>query len=256
MKVSKVIFFFSCGLFLFACKSSTKQKTDSVYSRHLQRHVPLTIISTALPDKKEDMNLLLFNNNSMLEEVRVKAIIDSLYKNKLIQPLMLVAFDGKETDYGLEETDSPAAKAYKQYNSFIDDELYPFIKKKATIRKFNSVAICGFMKAATTVFDVAYNDDNKFQMVGMFSPQFNETNIGKEKTALEIIQSMKKKPTIKIFVEDNGIDSSALKFQQIIAGKPSIKECKLVAKNGGEAALKMKPTIQNFAAFVLWAFPK
>jgi enterochelin esterase-like enzyme len=256
MKIFKIIFLFSVGVLLFACKSSTKQKTDSIYSRHLQRHIPLTIISTALPDKKEDMNLLLFNNNNMLEETRAKTIIDSLYKKKLIQPLMLVAFDGLETDYGLEEVEGKEAKDYKQYNSFIDDELYPFIKKKATIRKFNSVAICGFLNAAKTVFDVAYNDDNKFQMVGMFSPQFNETKIGKAKTELEIIQGMKKKPTIKIFVEDNGIDSCAMKFQQIIAGKQSIAECKLVAKNGGEAALKMKPTIQNFAAFVLWAFPK
>jgi enterochelin esterase-like enzyme len=256
MKILKNTFFFSCVLFLFACKSSTKQKTDSVYSRHLQRHMPLTIISTPLPDKKEEMNLLLFNNNSLLEEVRAKTIIDSLYKKKLIQPLMLVAFDGLETDYGFEESEGKEAKEFKQYNSFIDDEMYPFIKKKATIRKFNSVAICGYKNAAKTVFDVAYNNDSKFQMVGMFSPQFNEAKSEKEKSELEIIQSMKKRPTIKIFVEDNGIDSAAIKFQQIIANKPSVKECKLVSQNSNEAALKMKPTIQHFAAFVLWAFPK
>jgi Putative esterase len=256
MKISKIIFLFSCSLFLFACKSSTKQKTDSVYSRHLQRHVPLTIISSAMPDKKEDMNLLLFINTSMLEQVRVQKVMDSLYKSKLIQPMMLVAFDGKAGDFGFEETEGKAGKEYKQFNTFIDDELYPFIKKKATIRKFNNVAICGFMDASKTAFDVAYNNDSKFQMVGMFSPQFSTEKIGKDKSEYEIMQGMKKRPTIKIFLEDSGIDSSALKFAEIIASKPSISECKIIPQETGDAALKKMPTIRNFAAFLMWAFPK
>jgi enterochelin esterase-like enzyme len=256
MKILKIIFLFSVSILLFACKSSIKQKTDSIYSRHLQRQIPLTIISTDLPNKKEDMNLLLFNNNNMLEAVRAKIIIDSLYKNKLIQPLMLVAFDGLETDYGLEEMEGKEAKEYKQYNSFIDDELYPFVKKKATIRKFNSVAICGFMNAAKTMFDVAYNDDNKFQMVGMFSPKFNEIKKGNTKTELEIIQGMKKKLTLKIFLEINSNDTTASQFETIILNKPSIILNKIAHNNNTDSNIKKTPTIQNFAAFLLWAFPE
>jgi enterochelin esterase-like enzyme len=257
MKIFKIALFFLFALFLFACKSSkTKQKTDSVYSRHLQRHVPLNIISSAMPDNKEDMNLLLFINTSLLEQVRAQKVMDSLYKAKLIQPMMLVAFDGKESDFGFEETEGTAAKEFKQFNTFIDDELYPFIKKRATIRKFNTVAICGFMNASKTAYDVAYNNDNKFQMVGMFSPQFSTAKTAKSKNEYEIIQGMKKRPTIKIFLEDSGIDSSAIEFASMIANKPSVSECKIIPQETGDAALKKMPTIRNFAAFLMWAFPK
>ena len=256
MKILKAIFLFTTISLFFACKAGTKQKNDKVYSRHLQKQVPLTIISTALPNNKEDMNLLLFINTSLLEKVKAQEIIDSMFKAKLIQPLMLVAFDGQENDFGFEEIEGAMAKDYKQFNSFIDDELYPFIKKKATIRKFNNVAITGFMNASKTAFDVAYNNDNKFQMVGMFSPQFSNKKIGKAKNEFEILQSMKKRPTIKIFLEDAGIDSSAIKFAEIIANKPTITECKIIPQEVGDAALKKMPTIRNFGAFLLWAFPE
>lgn len=256
MKIINTIVLFTCISILFACKGGTKQKNDKVYSRYLQRQVALTIISTALPDNKEEMNLLLFINTSLLEQARVQKIIDSLYKAKLIQPIMLVAFDGLEKEYGFEETEGAIAKEYKQFNTFIDDELYPFIKKKATIRKFKNVAITGFMNASKAAYNVAYNNDNKFQMVGMFSPQFSNEKIGKAKNEFEIMQGMKKRPSIKIFLEDAGVDSSAIKFAQIIANKPSIMECKIIPQVAGDAALKKMPTIRNFAAFLLWAFPK
>ncbi len=255
MKPNKFLFLLVLIICIFGCKSSIKQQSDSVYSRHLQRHVPLTIITTPMPNKKEEMNLLLFNNNSLAESTRAKKIIDSLYKLKQIQPLMLVAFDGKQEDYGLEEDDSKLSKEYKQYNKFIDDELYPFVKKKAVIRKFNSVAVCGFMDASLSAFDVAFNDDNKFQLVGMFSPLFAYGDNDNAST-LQIIQSLKKRPTIKLYVEDSGLDSSAIKFQQIMASKQSITECKLIPQETGDVVLKKMPTIRNFAAFLLWAFPR
>jgi hypothetical protein len=250
MQHFKTILFFATSILIFSCKSSIKENTDAVYSRHLQAHIPLTIITTPMPDKKEDMNLLLFNGSkNLLDEARAKKIIDSLYKKKLIQPLMLVAFDGKEANYGLTEKDNTADKQIEKYNKFIDDELYPFVKKKSVIRKFNSVAICGFMNASKNTFEVAFNDDNKFQMVGMFSPQFNEDDF-------TTIQALRKRPTIKLYVENSGIDSSAIKFSQIIASKQSITECKIIPQDSGDAALKKMPTIRNFAGFLMWAFPK
>lgn len=155
-------------LFIFGCRSKVKQLQDSVYSRHLQRHVPLEIITTPMPDNKEEMNLLLFNSADKLEEVRAKAIIDSLYKKKLIQPLVLVAFEGKAGDYGLEESDAPEAKQYKKFDDFVINELYPYIKKKVVIRKFNSVAICGFGESSVSAFDIAYGNDEKIQSAGLF----------------------------------------------------------------------------------------
>ena len=60
------------------CKSKIKQQDDELYSRHLQRHVKLTIINTAMPDDKSQMNLLLLNDGQDINKFRVKEIVDSI----------------------------------------------------------------------------------------------------------------------------------------------------------------------------------
>ncbi len=243
-------------IFAFACKSSIKQQEDSIYSRHLQRHIPLTIIATAMPSKKEEMNLLLFIDNNLLEEIRAKKIIDSLYKKKLIEPMMLVSFEGKEGDFGMEEAKMDQAKQYKKFNAFVSDELYPFVKKKAVIRKFNSVGIVGFLKGAVSSFDIAFNHDEKIQMVGMFSPQFNLGNESDGELLFHILESSRKKPSLKLWIEDGGLDSNVIKFDQIISNKIKTIDGTFIPQEKADGALKKKPNIRNFAAFLLWAFPK
>ncbi len=245
----KILFILITIIYLLGCKSSIKQQDDSVYSRHLQRHVALTIITTPMPNKKEEMNLLLFNKRELLENVRAKKIIDSLFKNKLIQPLTLVAFDGKTEDYGLEEVEINEAKQYKQFNDFVSGELYPFVKKKVVIRKFNSVAICGFGETALSAFDVAWNNDEKISKAGMFLPlAFANKNI-----TLETIGSLRKRPNLKIWITDNGkYDSSIIKIYRIISAKNNTTKSFFV--NAGSTSNQTE--VYNFAEFLLWAFPK
>jgi enterochelin esterase-like enzyme len=76
-----------------------------VYNWHLQWYVDHSSVTTAILDKKEEMNLLLFNDSKWPEKTRAKEILDSLYKKKKIQPLLLVAMSGQQSDYGLEESD-------------------------------------------------------------------------------------------------------------------------------------------------------
>jgi hypothetical protein len=105
------------------------------------------------------------------------------------------------------------------------------------------------MNASKNVFEIAFNDDNKFQMVGMFSPQFSEADFA-------TIQALRKRPTIKVYMEDAGGDSTAIKFATVITSKQSIAECKIIPQELGDAALKKMPAIRNFAGFLMWAFPK
>ena len=245
MKMYKILFSPVIIIFLFGCKSSIKQQDDTVYSRHLQRHVGLTIITTPMPNKKEEMNLLLFNKRELLESVRAKRIIDSLFKKKLIQPLVLVAFDGKNEDYGLEETEIKAAKQYKQFNDFVTGELYPFVKKKVVIRKFNSVAICGFGETALSAFDVGWNNDEKVSMVGMFDPALGTSG---DNSILQTIEGLRKRPNLKLWIAGDKADSLSLSFKKIMDNRKSISECTLILRNAGNDT--------NFAEFLLWAFPK
>ena len=132
------IFYSQPVLFLLQpAASKIKETKDSVYSRHLQKHIELTIISTPVPDEKNSFNLLLLNDGQDIESLRVKEIIDSLYKKKLIQPLLVVAINAYDRmqEYGI--AGYPDYKnngtAAEKYAAFIDDELYPFIKKKTGV---------------------------------------------------------------------------------------------------------------------------
>src|SRR6187551_2063775 len=89
--------------FLTGCKSNIKQQEDNIYSRHLQKHITLTIISTPPPDDKSSMNLLLLNDGQDIAQLGVKEIVDSLYDKNLIQPLVIVAIHASDRiqEYGV-----------------------------------------------------------------------------------------------------------------------------------------------------------
>ena len=54
-------------ILLSGCHSKIKEHKDKVYSRHLQKHISLTVISTPVPKEKGDFNLLLLNDGQDIE---------------------------------------------------------------------------------------------------------------------------------------------------------------------------------------------
>ena len=57
-----LILLLAAAFTLSSCKKKIKQQEDEIYSRHLQEHIKLTIITTPMPDDKGKMNLLLVND--------------------------------------------------------------------------------------------------------------------------------------------------------------------------------------------------
>jgi enterochelin esterase-like enzyme len=260
MKYQKVIFtvlFFSVFI---ACKKGVKQHEDSIYSKHLQTHLALTILTTPMPDDKADLNLLLFNNSKDLQQLDAKKIIDSLYKKKLIQPLVVVAIEENQNNYGLAGLGSETNTT--KYSTFIDDELYPFVKKKVTTRKFKSITIAGCSRAGVSAFDIAWNYADKINKVGIFSPTFDyadKTDSGK--AALAFIKSSRKRPKLQLWLyaagnENNIVLNNVLSLKQILEDKSSITpdDITLITdKNGTNDYTNWR---NQFAAFILWAFAK
>jgi enterochelin esterase-like enzyme len=159
-----------------SCKNKIKQQEDELYSRHLQRQVKLSIISTPIPDDKSELNLLLVNDGQDMGQFRMKAIVDSLYGKKLIQPLIVVgiAAGDRMKEYGVSEKPDFMNRGDKadHYAAFIDDELYPFIKKKAGVRKFKTVVLSGSSLGGLSAFDIAWDHADKIDKVGVFSGSF------------------------------------------------------------------------------------
>ncbi len=197
-------------LLLQSCGSKIKQNKDSVYSRHLQKHIDLTILSTPVPKDKSSFNLLLLNDGQDLEQLRVKKIMDSLSSKKLLQPLVVVAINAfdRMQEYGVAgypdyQNNGIAAE---KYAAFIDDELIPFIKKNSGVRKFNSITIAGCSLGGLSAFDVAWDHADKIDKVGVFSGSFwyrdkdskdADYSDDKDRLIINKIRSSRKRPHLK-----------------------------------------------------------
>ena len=210
----KKYFFRALALLLLVsaagCKKRIKVQEDEIYSRHLQRQVKLTIISTPIPDDKSELNLLLLNDGQDLGQFRVKEIVDSLYKKKLLQPLIIVgiAAGDRTKEYGVNGEPDYLNRGDKadKYAAFIDDELYPFAKKKTGVRKFKSIALAGCSLGGLSAFDIAWDHADKIDKVGIFSGSFwwrdkddkaADYNNDKDRIILNKIQSSRKKPHLQ-----------------------------------------------------------
>jgi enterochelin esterase-like enzyme len=200
-----------------SCKSKIKQQDDELYSRHLQRQVKLTIISTPMPDDKSKMNLLLLNDGQELGQFRVKEIVDSLYSKKLIKPLLVVGIHAGDRmkEYGVADYPDFLKRGDKadSYDAFINNELYFFAKKNASVRKFKTVAIAGCSQGGLSALDIAWNHAEKIDKVGVFSGAFwwrdkddkaADYSDAKNRIILNKIRSSKKKPGLKYWFYAGG----------------------------------------------------
>lgn len=199
------------------CKNNIKQQEDEIYSRHLQTHIKLTIISTPAPTDKSKINLLLLNDGQDVASLRIKEIIDSLYEKESIQPLVIVAVHANERmqEYGVigkPDFNNNGSRADK-YASFIENELYDFAKKRAGVRKFNSVALAGCSLGGLSAFDIAWTNADKIDKVGVFSGSFwwrdkdaNAVDYSdkENRIMLKKIKSSRKKPHLKYWFYSGG----------------------------------------------------
>ena len=190
---------------LFSCHSKIKERNEEIYSRHLQKHISLTIISTPPPKNKSDFNLLLLNNGQDMQREGIKEILDSLHRKKLINPIIIVgtkAFDPRQ-EYGVAGfTDRKNnGKLASKYGAFIVNELLPFIKTKSGVRSFRSVSIAGSGMAGISAIDIAWNNWQKFDRVG-FLPEFDNSHAGMDFSNLsEMISKSRKRPKIQFWLD-------------------------------------------------------
>jgi predicted alpha/beta superfamily hydrolase len=199
------------------CKSKIKQQDDELYSRHLQRQVKLTIVSTPMPDDKAELNLLILNDGQDMTRFRIKEITDSLYKKKLIKPLLVVGVHAGDRmkEYGVSDKPDFAKRGDKAgyYDEFINNELYPYAKKMATVRKFKSVVIAGCSQGGLSAFDIAWNHADKIDKVGVFSGSFwwrdkddkaADYSDEKNRIILTKLKASRKKPALKYWFYAGG----------------------------------------------------
>jgi enterochelin esterase-like enzyme len=204
-------------IILSGCSSKIKEHKDEVYSRHLQKHIGLTILSTPVPKEKGDFNLLLLNDGQDIEKLGIKNIVDSLNRKKLIQPLVVVAINAfnRMQEYGVADNSDYQGNgaSAEKYSNFIINELLPFIKKQSGVRKFNSITLAGYGLGGLSAFDVAWDHADKIDKVGVFSGSLgisdkntNDPSYSDDKSRILInkIRSSRKRPHLKYWFYAGG----------------------------------------------------
>lgn len=208
---------FTGCIFLFSCKKNTKQREEEIYSKHLQEHLKISVISTPPPDDMGKMNLLLVNDGQEFAQFRVKEIVDSLYKNNLIKPLLVVGIHAKYRNsiYGVSGFPDYKKNGDKAsyYAGFINNELIDYIKKNAGTRTFESIAMAGCSLGGLSALDIAWDHHEKIDKVGVFSGSFwwrdkdaaaKDYDNEKNRIMLSKIKDSRKKPKLKYWFYTGG----------------------------------------------------
>ncbi|MFT3679736.1 MAG: alpha/beta hydrolase-fold protein [Ferruginibacter sp.] len=268
---------------LCACAKKVKQKEDEIYSRHLQAHIKLTVISTPMPDEKSDMNLLLLNDGQDTDKWKIKETLADLYKNNQIEPVLVVAIhaDKRNDEYGVAgypDFQNRGSRADK-YADFIDNELYAFIKKKAGVRKFKSVVIAGASMGGLSAFDIAWNHADKIDKVGVFSGSFwwrdkdaAATGYSDEQNRImyNYIKSSRKRPHLKYWFyagakEENGdrdkdgiidVIDDTKDLVELIKSKNVCPPADIAYTEAADGVHEYSSWSKALPGFLLWAFGK
>lgn len=146
-------------------------------SAYLKRAVEIEIFSPDHLMGNERVNLLLLNDGQDLDQMQMEPMLNGLYEKWRIEPTVVVGVKAgteRVQEYGVAGRPDFKKRGSKAqaYTDFVIKELLPYVQSevKATIN--GKRAIAGFSLGGLTAFDIAWNNDNYFDAVGVFSGSF------------------------------------------------------------------------------------
>jgi len=193
----------------------------AITSEYLKRKVIITLLMPDNYDGPEPLNLLLFNDGQEAENLKLKDTLESLYNINRIKPVLVAAIhsgDGRLQEYGTAgkpDFKQRGAKA-DAYTKFIITELLPAIKKETGIEVFDITAFAGFSLGGLSAMDIAWNNPQLFDKVGVLSGSFwwRSRELGKGYTDSDrimhsTIRETAAKPDLKFWLQTGTKDETA-----------------------------------------------
>ncbi|MET4547402.1 enterochelin esterase-like enzyme [Pedobacter africanus] len=153
-------------------------KTEHILkSAYLKREVALEIFIPENLLGNEQLNLLLLNDGQDTEALQLQETLNGLYRNFKIEPLVVVAIKAgtdRLQEYGVAGKPDFMGRGSKAgaYTDFIIKELVPFVQAEVEMPINGKRAFAGCSLGGLTAFDIAWNNDNYFDAVGVFSGSF------------------------------------------------------------------------------------
>jgi enterochelin esterase-like enzyme len=197
--------------------AETKITVDSEY---LKRVVAITLLMPEA-DLTEPIHLLLLNDGQEVENLRLADTLNALYEAGQLKPIAVAAIHaGNERlqEYGVAGNPDFKQRGSKAaaYTQFIVKELLPAIKKETGIESFDTTAYAGFSLGGLSAMDIAWNNPQLFDKVGVFSGSFwwRSKELGKGYTDADrimhrVIRTKAGKPELKFWLQTGTKDESA-----------------------------------------------
>jgi len=156
--------------------SQTRILTDEehIISRYLEREVTVEFFLPKNSLPTSPLNLLLINDGQDMGKMNFSAILENLYENELIEPILFVAIHAgmeRRMEYGMQQVKDYKGRGAKAglYSSFIFEELLPFTRSKYNFLSFKEKAFAGFSLGGLSALDIVWNHPEEFSKAGLFS---------------------------------------------------------------------------------------
>jgi enterochelin esterase-like enzyme len=152
-------------------------ESRSLLSVFLGREVKVDFYLPKNVTDPSEMSLLLINDGQNMEELKLDMILENLFKEDKISPLLCVAIHTgvqRKMEYGVSSQADYMGRGAKAsfYTSFVIRELLPYIRDNYAIKKFKEKAFTGFSLGALMALDIVWNHPGKFSKAGLFSGSF------------------------------------------------------------------------------------
>ncbi|MDB5232855.1 MAG: esterase family protein [Chitinophagaceae bacterium] len=158
-----------------------KQKKSGVFvekifleSEYLGRTVTADVYFPAGYQQYSSLELLLINDGQDLVTMEFENILDELWQDATIEPLIAVGIHcgpERKMEYGIVYRADYMGRGAKAglYSKFIFDELLPCLRSFTGIRSFAEKSFAGFSLGALSALDIAWNHATEFTKAGIFS---------------------------------------------------------------------------------------
>ena len=195
-------------------------ENTSVQSEFLQREVKIDFyLPTNIADPSQ-LSLLLINDGQDMEKAGLQKILDQLYAEENLSPLLcagIYAGEERRMEYAVASEPDYKGRGAKAglYTSFVMEELIPYIKETYKISSFQEKAFAGFSLGGLSAMDIVWNYPAEFNKAGVFSGSFwwrsvDQSDEGydddKHRIMQQEIRKGKYKPGLKFFFQCGNMD--------------------------------------------------
>jgi len=193
----------------------------AINSALLEREVDCTILTPGETDQTQQLNLLLLNDGQETGVLLLKETLQNLSDANSIKPLVVIAIHaGKERlqEYGVAGRPDFKKRGAKAglYSQFIIKELMPAIIEFFPVQDFETTAYAGFSLGGLSALNIAWNNPQLFDKVGIFSGSFwwRSKELGKgytdaDRIAHAMIRENTTKPKLTFWLQTGTHDETA-----------------------------------------------